>query len=50
MKKFIYWKGDKAEYTGKTDCISGGLFYEIRLVEGHLKGQTKWTQREPKES
>jgi len=42
-----YFKGDLAKYTGKTETIHGGLFYEIELLEGHLKGQTKWTQREP---
>lgn len=44
---FTYWHGDKAEYTGKSERMHGGLFYEVRLLEGHLKGQTKWTQRAP---
>lgn len=43
----IYWNGDLAKYTGKTMTIHGGLFYEIELLEGHLKGQTKVTQRAP---
>jgi hypothetical protein len=43
-----YFHGDKAVYTGKTMEIHGGKFYEIKLVEGHLKGQTKVTQRSPK--
>lgn len=42
------WHGDLAEYTGNTEKMHGGLFYEIRLIEGHLKGQAKWTMREPK--
>lgn len=44
----IYWKGDLARYTGKSETIHGGVFYEIELLEGHLKGQTKVTQRQPK--
>lgn len=42
-----YWKGDLARYTGKTMMLHGGLFYEIELLEGHLKGQFKVTQRAP---
>lgn len=42
-----YWNGDKARYTGKTMVLHGGTFYEIVLIEGHLKGQTKVTQRAP---
>lgn len=42
-----YFKGDLAKYTGKTLTIHGGLFYEIELLEGHLKGQMKVTQRAP---
>ena len=45
--KTCYFKGDLAKYTGNTFTIHGGLFYEIELLEGHLKGQTKVTQRAP---
>lgn len=43
--KTTYFNGDLARYTGKTETIHGGLFYEIELLEGHLKGQLKVTQR-----
>ncbi|MCY1165287.1 hypothetical protein D9M73_51900 [compost metagenome] len=43
-----YFNGDLARYTGNTKTIHGGLFYEIELLEGHLKGQLKVTQRAPK--
>lgn len=48
MKQTMYWKGDLAEYTRKSETIHGGIFYEILLLEGHLKGQYKWTCRAPK--
>ncbi len=43
----IYWKGDLAKYTGKTFNLHSGLFYEVELMEGHLKGELKVTQRAP---
>lgn len=42
-----YFHGDLARYTGKTQIIHGGLFFEIEILEGHLKGQIKVTQRAP---
>ena len=36
-----YWKGDAAKYTGKVEHRYGGVFYEIEMLEGHLKGQTR---------
>ncbi|MCC7334439.1 MAG: hypothetical protein IT422_05065 [Pirellulaceae bacterium] len=36
-----YWRGDRAEFTGKTENLHGGKFYEIEMMEGHMKGQTK---------
>ena len=47
-KKTTYFKGDEAEYTGKVETLYGGLFYEIELLEGHLKGHLKLTDRESK--
>jgi hypothetical protein len=41
------WKGDDAEYTGHVEHHAGGTFYEIRLLEGHLQGQTKLTPHAP---
>ena len=37
-----YFKGDLAEYTGKTQYAYGGLYYEVRLLEGHQAGQLKY--------
>lgn len=45
-----YFHGDAAEYTGKTEQLHGGTFHEIKILEGHLKGQTKLTQRPPSEA
>lgn len=45
--KTTYFYGDLARYTGKTEVIHGALFYELEILEGHLKGQTKVTQRAP---
>jgi len=36
-----YFKGDLAYYTGKTARLHGGLFYEVIMAEGHMKGQIK---------
>lgn len=38
----MHWKGDKAEFTGRTKEMDGAKWNEIRLLEGHLKGETKW--------
>lgn len=46
--KTTHIHGDLARYTGKTQIIHGGLFYEVEIMEGHLKGQFKVTQRAPK--
>ena len=43
--KTTYFYGDLARYTGKTMTIHGGLFYEIEIVEGNLKGQLKQADR-----
>lgn len=43
-----YWKGDKAEYTGKVLQLHGATFYELRLLEGHRKGELVVTQHMPK--
>lgn len=42
-----YFYGDLAEYTGKSEKLYGGLFYEIRILEGHKQGDLKFTQRAP---
>ena len=43
----VYWKGDKAEYTGKTVMLHNSLFYEVKLLEGCMKDQLKVTQKPP---
>lgn len=40
-KKFTYFKGDKAYYTGKEEGVCGKKFYEVTLCEGHEKGKNK---------
>lgn len=42
-----YINGDRAEYTGKTEVISGGKFYEVKFTEGRKQGETAVTQRAP---
>ena len=46
MKKTIYWKGDKAEFTGNVTIMHKGLFHEIKLLEGHLEGSKKWVSHD----
>ena len=36
-----YFKGDKAEYTGVVLQLHGGTFYEVKMLEGIYKGETK---------
>lgn len=48
MKETMYTQGDKAEYTGKIEHLHGGTFYEVRMLEGHLKGQLKLVVKPPK--
>jgi len=36
--KPVYFKGDLAELTGVTVKLHGGLFNQVRILEGHLKG------------
>lgn len=47
-KETLYNNGDLAEYTGKSQVIYGAVFFEILMLEGHLKGQIKATVRAPK--
>lgn len=46
--KTIYWHGDRASYTGRTEELHGAVFHEIKMMEGHLKGILKLTQRAPR--
>ena len=45
MKADIYFKGDAAKYTGESEVIYGGLFYEVIMLEGADKGKTKMIVR-----
>jgi len=46
--KTTYFKGDLAEYTGKSEMLYGKMFYEVRLLEGHLTGETRDVSKPPK--
>ena len=43
----LYIKGNEAEYTGETMELHGGLFYEVRMLEGADAGKVKVTQIAP---
>jgi hypothetical protein len=45
--KTTYFQGDLAEYTGKKENHYGALFFEVRLLEGHLKGETRLVLSNP---
>ncbi len=36
-----YFKGDLAEYTGKKETLHGAEWEEVRLLDGHLKGELR---------
>ncbi len=40
-----YWNGYKARYTGKSQTLYGGLFYELEILDGNRKGDFVWTPR-----
>jgi hypothetical protein len=44
----VYLKGDLAEYTGEVLPLHGGIFYEVVMLEGHLKGEFRVTTVAPK--
>lgn len=45
-----YFKGDRAQYTGKMETVGGQVFHEVRLLEGHMKGETKLVKGGPEPS
>ncbi len=47
MTTYTYFKGDQAEYTGYSQVLLGTRFYEILLLEGHLKGETRIVKNPP---
>ena len=34
-----FFHGDEGDFTGNISSLYGGTFYEIRLTEGHRKGE-----------
>ena len=46
-KRTFYFGGDKVQYTGKTEKIYGGKFYEFVYLEGRKKGQKGYTPHAP---
>jgi hypothetical protein len=45
--KQFYYKGDLARYTGRSEILYGGKFFQFILLEGKDKGQLKLTSRCP---
>jgi len=43
-----YHAGNKIEYTGLSQVMYGGLFFEYVILDGYKKGMKCWTQRSPK--
>lgn len=35
----LFFKGERARYTGKVEVLYGATFYEIEILEGHRKGE-----------
>ena len=48
-KQQRYWKGDLVEYTGKTEELHGGFFYEVKILEGHRKGELVYVVDPPRQ-
>jgi hypothetical protein len=46
----VFINGDAARHTGRTENMHGGHFHEIEMLEGHQKGEMKWTAHPPKYS
>ena len=43
----FYFKGDKVQYTGKSEKMYGKMFYEFEYLEGRKKGQKGHTPNSP---
>lgn len=43
----FYWKGDKAKYTGRNHVYAGCIWFQFKLLDGHLRGQLFHTSRCP---
>ena len=41
-KREPYFKGDRAAWTGKKEMRHGAEFWEMKLLEGHRKGEFVW--------
>jgi len=44
----LYFMGDLAEYTGESLELHGSLFYEIKMLEGHLEGKLRHIVNAPR--
>lgn len=42
-----WFKGDRCEYTGKSEIIYGKLFYEVKMLNGVDAGEMRWIVRGP---
>lgn len=42
-----YWNGYKVRYTGKTQTLHGGLFYELEILDGNRQGEYVWSMISP---
>ena len=49
MKQTTWFKGDECEYTGREFDLYGGHFYEVKMLEGHTKGELRLISRAPGE-
>ena len=47
MRPEHYFKGDRCEYTGKSEILHGALCYEFEFMEGHRLAQFGWTYHKP---
>lgn len=45
--RIFHFKGDKVQYTGKSEKMYGGMFYEFVYLEGHKKGKKGHTPNSP---
>ena len=43
MAARTYVNGDAATYTGDSMVTGGLVFFEVKIIEGHRKGDTAWT-------
>jgi hypothetical protein len=47
VEVYTYINGDKAIYTGRSEILYGDTCYEVKIIEGHRKGDIAHTYRAP---